>query len=122
MPRIVHFEIPSDNPERTIKFYGDIFGWKFEKFPGPMEYWLITTGPDGEPGINGGMMRRQQSHGVTVNTVGVDSVDKYVAAVEKNGGKVLVPKTAIPGVGYFANCTDPEGTVFGVYQHDPSAK
>jgi len=53
MPRPTHFEIPSDNPERAISFYEAVFGWKFQKWEGPMPYWLITTGPDSEPGING---------------------------------------------------------------------
>ena len=57
MPRITHFDIPSDNPERAQKFYQDIFGWKFDKWDGPMEYWMIRTGDDSQPGINGGMAR-----------------------------------------------------------------
>ena len=59
MPRPTHFEIPSDNPERAISFYEAIFGWKFQKWEGPMPYWMITTGPDSEPGINGGMLPRR---------------------------------------------------------------
>ena len=34
MPTIVHFEIPADDVERSKKFYGDLFGWKIEKWPG----------------------------------------------------------------------------------------
>ena len=58
MPRVIHFEIHADNPERAVKFYTDLFGWQFTKWAGPMDYWLIVTGPDGQPGINGGLMRR----------------------------------------------------------------
>ena len=87
MPRIVHFEIPADDPERAVKFYQDVFGWKFQKWEGPMEYWLVTTGPDGQPGINGGLLRRPHPGAGTVNTLDVESVDAAVAsvAVEDNG-------------------------------------
>ncbi|MBI3670883.1 MAG: VOC family protein [Acidobacteria bacterium] len=122
MSRVIHFEIPADNPERASKFYSDVFGWKFQKWAGPMDYWLITTGDSGEPGINGGLLRRQQPGASTVNTVGVASVDKFLPVITKNGGKVVAPKMAIPGVGYAAYCQDPEGNVFGVFQDDPGAK
>ena len=75
MPRPVHFEIPADNPERAIEFYSSIFGWKFNKWAGPMEYWLITTGEPAEPGINGGLMRRRDPNQPCVNTITVASVD-----------------------------------------------
>src|SRR5438128_828489 len=58
VPRVSHFEIHADDPERAIKFYSDLFGWQFKKRDGPMPYWLVTTGPDSEPGINGGLMKR----------------------------------------------------------------
>ena len=58
MPRIVHFDIPSDNPERAQKFYSQVFGWKFDKWNGPMEYWMVNTGDDKQPGINGGLGKR----------------------------------------------------------------
>jgi uncharacterized protein len=122
MSRVVHFEINVDNPERAAKFYSDTFGWKFDKWGGPSEYWLVTTGPDGQPGINGGMMKRPHPGAATVNTIGVGSVDEAVATVTKNGGKVVMPKTAIPTIGWFAYCTDTEGNQFGVMQPDPNAK
>lgn len=56
--RIVHFEIPANEPAALTKFYGELFGWKFQKapIPGP-EYWLCETGAEG-PGINGAIMQR----------------------------------------------------------------
>jgi len=122
MPRIVHFEINVDNPERASKFYTDTFGWKFQKWDGPSEYWMVTTGPDAQPGINGGMMKRPHPGATTVNTIGVASVDESIAAVTKNGGKVVLPKTAIPTIGWFAYCADTEGNRFGVMQPDPNAR
>ncbi len=122
MSRVVHFELPSDNPERAVRFYKEVFGWQFQKWDGPQEYWLISTGPDGQPGINGGMMRRQQPGASTVNTVDVASVDQSAAAIEKNGGKIVMPKMPIPGVGLLAYCQDTEGNVFGILQKDASAR
>jgi predicted enzyme related to lactoylglutathione lyase len=121
MGRVVHFEIPVNEPDRGSSFYQKVFGWKFTKWDGPMEYWMVSTGADGEPGINGGMMRRGNVT-TTTNTVDVDSVDASVAAVSKAGGKLVMPKTPIPGVGYFAYCEDTEGNLFGVMQADPKAK
>ena len=122
MSRVIHFEIPATEPDRAAAFYGKAFGWKFDKWPGPMEYWMVTTGKDGEVGINGGMMRKPGGIASTTNTIGVDSVDAAVAAVLKAGGKNIMPKTPIPTVGYFAYCEDTEGNVFGVMQSDPNAK
>jgi predicted enzyme related to lactoylglutathione lyase len=87
-----------------------------------MEYWLITTGADGQPGINGGMLRRAQPGSGTVNTIDVPSVDEYVANIEKKGGQVVLPKMPIPGIGYLAYCQDPDGNTFGIMQADQSAK
>ena len=122
MSRVIHFEIPAGNPDRAVAFYGKVFGWKFDKWNGPTEYWLINTGADGTPGINGGMMKKPGGISCTTNTIGVDSVDSAVAAVTKAGGKLVLPKTPIPGVGYFAYCEDTEGNTFGVMQADASAK
>lgn len=58
----------------------------------------------------------------TTNIIGVPSVDEYLAKIEKSGGKVVMPKTAIPGVGWFASCQDTEGNVFGIMQEDSSAR
>jgi predicted enzyme related to lactoylglutathione lyase len=122
MSRIVHFELPADNPERAVEFYQKVFDWKIQKWPGPQDYWLVTTGPDGEPGINGGILRRQHPGAGTCNTVQVNSLETALASITKNGGKIAMPKMPIPGVGYLAYCTDTEGNVFGVLQPDSNAK
>jgi predicted enzyme related to lactoylglutathione lyase len=121
MSRVIHFEIPADNPERAAAFYKKAFGWKIEKWPGPMEYWMVSTGAEGTPGINGGLMKKGNVSSTT-NTIGVDSVDNAIATVTNAGGKLIMPKTAIPTVGYFAYCQDTEGNMFGVMQSDPNAK
>jgi predicted enzyme related to lactoylglutathione lyase len=121
MSRVVHFEIPADNPERAAAFYKRAFGWKIEKWPGPIEYWLVNTGDSGTPGINGGLMKKGNVS-TTTNTIGVESVDQAVAVVTSAGGKLIMPKTPIPTVGYFAYCEDTEGNLFGVMQADKNAK
>jgi predicted enzyme related to lactoylglutathione lyase len=122
MSRVIHFEIPANDPERASAFYQKVFGWKFDKWPGPMDYWLVTTGAEGTPGINGGMMKRSELVNGTTNTIGVESVDAAIAAVTKAGGKQMMPKSPIPGVGYFAYCEDTEGNLFGLMQADANAK
>jgi len=117
----VHFEIPAEQPERAITFYKNVFGWTFTKWDGPMPYWLITTGPDGQPGINGGLMPKSPE-AMACNTIGVKSLNATIASVEKNGGKIIVPKMAIPGVGWLAYFTDTDGNVFGMMESDTNAK
>ena len=122
MPRPIHFEIPAENPQRAIDFYSSVFGWKFNKWDGPMEYWLISTGDAAEPGINGGLMPRQHPEQPCVNTIGVVNLDASLKAVAGKGGLEVVPKMAVPGVGWLAYCKDTEGHIFGMMQNDPSAK
>jgi len=122
VPRITHFDIPSDDPERAQKFYQEVFGWKFEKWDGPMEYWMITTGEKNQPGINGGLARRMPGQIGMTNTIDVPSLDEYTRKIASKGGQVLIPKMPIPGVGYFATCMDTEGNIFGMIQMDQSAK
>jgi predicted enzyme related to lactoylglutathione lyase len=121
MPRPIHFEIPADDPARASAFYGEVFGWKFQKWDGPMPYWLITTGGDGEPGIDGGLLPRQPGAS-TVNTIGVPSLDAALATIASNGGRTVVPRMAIPGVGWLAYCLDTEGNTFGIMEADEKAK
>lgn len=122
MPRPVHFEIPANDPERVMEFYANVFGWTFQKWDGPMPYWLVTTGPASQPGINGGIMHKQHPDQPCVNTIDVQDLDKSLADVAANGGQNVVPKMAIPGVGWLAYCKDTEGYIFGMMQNDPSAK
>jgi len=120
MHRPVHFEIQVPDPARSRAFFESVFGWKFQRFPGPMEYWLASTG-EGAEGINGGLMQSPDGQTRTVNTLKVPSVDEFTQKVTAAGGTVCVPKFAIPGVGYVAYCLDPCGALFGVYHDDTSA-
>lgn len=110
MPRVVHFEIPADDPERAVEFYKKVFGWKIDKWEGPFDYWLVTTGEEDEPGINGAIMSKEMGEMIK-NTIGVDSFDKYAEKIENAGGKMLMEKQTIPGIGTMAAFKDTEGNV-----------
>ena len=86
-----------------------------------MDYWLIKTGQPGEPGIDGGLLPRRDPQQPCVNTIGVANLDEMLKTVEANGGKCVVPKMAVPGVGWLAYCKDTEGHIFGMIQNDPKA-
>ncbi len=119
---IVWFEIPADDLGRARKFYGALFGWKMQKFPGPMEYWHVNTGgPEASP--DGGMMKRQNpgQQGIT-NYLSVASVDKSAKKVEALGGKICMGKTPVPSMGYFVVCQDTEGNMFALWEHNAKAK
>ena len=122
MPRPIHFEIPADDPARAIRFYETVFGWKFEKWAGPMDYWVITTGAAEEPGINGGLMPKRDPAQPCVNTVDVSDLDATVKTIEGSGGQCVVPKMPVPGVGWLAYFKDTEGHIFGAMQPDTEAK
>ncbi len=136
MNRIVHFEIHADDPERAVRFYRDVFGWEIEEWSPPGaemkdedRYWMVMTGPETEPGINGGLMFRQgpePAEGQPVNayvcTIGVTDLDESVDAVLKAGGSITVPRMAVPGIGWLVYCKDTEGNTFGVIQMDEKAQ
>ncbi|MGA9150190.1 MAG: VOC family protein [Candidatus Nitrosopolaris sp.] len=136
MPTVVHFEVPSDDIERAKKFYNDLFGWKIEKWAGavdrqlisaatgqPMEYWMVTTTDDkGNRAIGGGLMKRVQREQQITNYINVRSVDEYSEKVEKLGGRVVAPKHAVPGMGYFAICLDTENNCFAIWESKETAK
>jgi hypothetical protein len=119
---IVHFEIPADDVEKLRKFYSELFGWKIEKMSGPVEYWGIATVPVDEkgmpqrPGVNGGMMKRQNPEHKPVNYIAVESVDEYAKKIEALGGRVIVPKMEVLGIGWWALALDPEGNQFAILQ------
>ena len=117
MSAIVHFEIFYDEEERPRKFYSQLFGWKVERIPGTI-YWNITT----QEGALGGLTRRFNPHQRIINYFGVPSVGEACARVEELGGRVLVPRMAVPKAGYYALCLDSEGNIFGLWEEDTEAK
>lgn len=136
MSRPVHFEIQASDPQRAIKFYRDVFGWEIKEYvvPGVQikeedRYFLITSGPDTEPGINGAIQYRQgpapvegQAVNAYVCTMGVANLDETLNKVLKAGGSIALPKTPVQGIGWLAYCKDTEGNIFGMLQSDESAR
>jgi uncharacterized protein len=121
MNRFTHFELATDDLEKTAAFYRDVFGWKVEKWEGPVEYWLVDSGDASTPGINGGLMQTGGDFRGTINTVEVDDIDAVLAKALAHGAAVVLEKDAIPGVGYQAYIKDNTGIVVGLHQPDPQA-
>jgi predicted enzyme related to lactoylglutathione lyase len=118
--RPTHFEIPVDDPDRAEQFYSSVFGWSFHRYPGAPQYYGMATTGEAEPGINGALFQRTEGS-VTTLTMSVDSIEKAIDSIVGAGGKVLQDKSAIPGMGWFANCQDTEGNKIGLYTNDPNA-
>jgi len=127
---VAHFEIYANDPRKLGQFYTSLFDWQLEPMAG-MNYThvkTVDTDKDNHPttpgGINGGLMERPQ--GFTpkawVSYVNVASVDDTVAHAKTLGAHVSKPKSAVPGMGWFAMLTDPEGNEFAVWQPDKQAK
>jgi uncharacterized protein len=121
MNRPIHFEILADDPQKLTQFYRTVFDWEIETWAGEEAYWLIKTGPNDMPGINGAIMHRHFPQGV-INTSEVESLEEAVRKVESAGGRKLQGPNLIPGVGTSAYCIDPEGNVFGIIEPAPPAK
>jgi hypothetical protein len=123
MNRVIHFEIQADNIDRAKKFYEKVLGWKIEKYENKeksdmMDYWLIMTGEERTPGIDGGMYLRPADDKIYTYdcTIDVDDIDKAVEAVKANGGTITREKSELPGVGWFASAKDTEGNRFALMQ------
>ena len=128
MPRPVHFEIHAADFERAKAFYSGLFGWTF--VPRAEDFWMISTGPANEPGIDGGMVKRRGANPDPddptpvvgfICTHQVPDVDAYVRKALALGGTVALPKMAIPGVGWLAYVKDTESNIFGMMQTEPAA-
>ena len=120
--RVVHFEIHAADPDRAERFYKRVFDWEIRRWDGaPVDYRLITTGTDGEPGINGAIVeRRGPVDGTAVTafvcTVSVDDLAAVEAAVPEAGGEQVVDRQELENVGSFAYFKDTEGNIFGAMQ------
>ncbi len=121
MPTVQHFEIPADDVERASKFYTGVFEWKMQKLANPedpsKDYWFFDTKDEnGNKGIGGGLMKRQAPEHSVTNYITVPSIDDYASKIEEAGGKVIMPKTEIPKMGFILVFLDTENNMFGLYE------
>lgn len=131
--QLAHFAINADDIDRTKAFYEGVFGWRFRPW-GPPEFFQIDTGGgDGEgeggaPRVVVGAMqtRRELVAGERITgfecTFGVDDVDATARAVATHGGRILMERTTITGVGHLIWFADPSGNIAGAMQYDPTAE
>ncbi|MDX1534344.1 MAG: VOC family protein [Thermoplasmata archaeon] len=111
---IVHIELPVKDQERAKKFYGDLFGWKFQDVP-EMNYTLFETA--NPPG--GGMFVPQEGQFAppgALNYILAEDLDAKSKEIEAAGGKILVPNSEVPGQGWFVVFQDSEGTVLALWK------
>ncbi len=119
--RVVHFEIPVDDPDRARSFYSAVFGWEAMPMP-QMGYTLVTTGPSGDQGptesgfINGGMMRREGRFTAPNVVIDVDDIETALEAVKGAGGATVVERQPVGDMGFSAYFTDSEGNLVGLWE------
>jgi predicted enzyme related to lactoylglutathione lyase len=118
-----HFEIPADDVARAKAFYEKTFGWKIRAYPMPAgspEYFGVTTRKKGEPGIDGGLMKRNMPGQPFTNYISVKSIDAMNQTVQANGGSIVMPKQEIgAGMGWISVFKDPENNFIGLHQAGP---
>jgi predicted enzyme related to lactoylglutathione lyase len=113
---LVHFEIPARDIGRAKSFWGDLFGWQLnDAGMEGMEYWMTRTGDE----QGGAILSADGQSGLTVY-FDTDDINASVARARELGG-TAEDSTPIPGIGWFARCTDTEGNDFSLFQADDSA-
>lgn len=113
--RVVHFEIPIDDSGKATAFYENAFGWTITKW-GPVDYWLLATGGEPEPGVDGALTPRSEAPDGVLIYVDVDDIDAAIRRVESAGGHLVTAKVPVPGMGWRARFRDPDGNVLGLFQ------
>jgi hypothetical protein len=119
--RVTHFEIPADDPEKAMTFFHTVFGWSFQRF-GDQDYWLAQTGDSNAPGINGAIMKKRDPNQPITHSIDVADLDQKIQIIEEAGGTIVVPKTPIPGAGWFCFFKDPDGHIHGMMQENTIVK
>jgi predicted enzyme related to lactoylglutathione lyase len=112
---VVHWEFWSDDPDRASRFYQEVFDWQIRTLP-DLNYHLVETGGTG--GINGGIMKPQRGPwpGKLTFYIDVDDLDKYARKIRDAGGKIIVDKMDVSGVGQLSLFEDPDGRVLGMWK------
>lgn len=122
MPRISYLDFSADQPNRAVNFYRNVFDWQINKWDGPREFWEIKTGESDEPGIDGGLSKRERIGEWITPFINIKSIDQYINKIESNGGKIIQPKTAIPTIGYTLLFKDTESNTIGLFEENKQAK
>lgn len=131
MSKVIHFEVHADDIERAKSFYASVFGWQYQDWSDytGTPYFGVVAGEEAEMGANGAIMLRRSegpTSGQGLNafccTMGVEDYDKTHDAIIKNGGKVALPKAALPGMAWQGYYIDTEANIFGIHQPDENAK
>lgn len=114
---ICHHEIPADDPKRAAAFYAKVFNWKIEEssIGEACSYFIFSTG---DRGMGGGIFKKCPEYNQPCNYIAVEDIPTACSLIEKEGGRVLLGKTQIPGYGFMAMCADTEGNVFGIWSRD----
>jgi predicted enzyme related to lactoylglutathione lyase len=115
MGSVVHFEIPTENPEKALDFFKNVFGWTYQSY-GEMEYWLVDSGEGKHPGINGAITKKQHLFQNVINTISIDNIEQIIESIKKNGGEIASEIMEVPNVGRVAYFKDPDGNVHGIIQ------
>jgi uncharacterized protein len=124
MNTLAHFAINADDVTRARAFYEKVFGWKSSAW-GPPGFYMLELGASS--GLRGSLQQRRElvAGKPTIGfecTISVDSIDQVEKAVAKNGGKVVMQRSVISGVGTLMFFEDTEGNVFGAMQYDATVK
>ena len=116
MSRVIRFDLGIDEPARARAFYSSVFEWRIENVEGVPDYWVVTTGDSGAPGIDGALVQRRYPTQSTMCWIATPSLDEAMQKIAEHGGKNVTPRTNVPGYGDYAIAQDTEGNVFGVIQ------
>jgi predicted enzyme related to lactoylglutathione lyase len=115
-----HIDVVAADQKRAQKFYGDVFGWTFEDYGEEMGYVGVKTSDNGiESGIGGLAQATGKApvapNGVVPYILSPD-IDATLAAIERAGGEIVIPRTDVFGYGEFAHFKDPDGNVVGLWR------
>jgi len=121
MPTVQHFEIAADDVNRAQEFYKKVFGWAMQRTNNPVrpeeDYWTFETKDiEGKQGLSGGLMKRQSPQQTVTNYITVSSIDEFSSKINQSGGKIIIPKTTLPDMGFISVCLDSENNMFGLFE------
>ncbi|TCS95965.1 VOC family protein [Hazenella coriacea] len=115
MNKVVHFELHAPHPERAVRFYESVFGWRVEQTPDNQDVWTVQSGSSSSR-CRGNIYRSHEQPSSDVNSIEVASIEEYAKKISQHGGEMVVSKVELPGTGYLAYCLDVEKNLFGMLE------